>query len=104
MATGNYYVCEILSVRPHPKADRLKVLSVSIGDNKELEIVCGAVNVRVGLKSVVVTDGAVLRSSGDLIKNTKVRDVISYGMMCGALEVGWKDYEDFDDRVRGKIK
>lgn len=51
---------EVLTVEQHPDADRLRVTTVNIGEGEPLQIVCGAPNVRVGLRVPVATVGAVL--------------------------------------------
>ena len=51
---------EVLSVEPHPNADKLRLCKVTIGETDTLDIVCGAANVRTGLKIPVATVGAVL--------------------------------------------
>ena len=51
---------EVLSVEQHPDADRLRVTTVNIGSDEPLQIVCGAPNVRAGMKAAVATIGAVL--------------------------------------------
>lgn len=53
-------VGEVLTVEQHPDADRLRVTTVNIGSGEPLQIVCGAPNVRVGMKAPVATIGAVL--------------------------------------------
>ena len=80
---------EILSVEEHPDSDHLHVCSVSIGKEK-LQIVCGAPNVREGLKVIVAQIGAVL--PGDFeIKKSKIRGVESCGMMCALFELGFEE-------------
>lgn len=65
---------EVLTVEQHPDADRLRVTTVNIGEGEPLQIVCGAPNVRVGLRVPVATVGAVL--PGDFkIKKGKLRGV-----------------------------
>lgn len=53
-------VSEVLTVEQHPDADRLRVTTVNIGSGEPLQIVCGAPNVRAGMKAPVATIGAVL--------------------------------------------
>ena len=53
-------VGELLSVSPHPRADRLSLTTVTIGDGEPLEIVCGATNIAVGQRVPVALPGAVL--------------------------------------------
>lgn len=89
-------VGEVIECTQHPDADRLRVTRVNIGDEL-LQIVCGAPNVRVGLKVAVATIGAVLPSDdgkGFKIKKGKLRGVESQGMLCGASELGLPDKID----------
>ena len=80
-------VGEVLKVEPHPDADKLRVTEVNVGASESLGIVCGAANVRVGLKVPVAVVGAVL--PGDFrIKQAKLRGVPSAGMLCSASELG----------------
>jgi phenylalanyl-tRNA synthetase beta chain len=83
---SNVIVGEVLSTEQHPDADRLKICQVNIGD-EALTIVCGGQNVRPGLKVAVAQIGAVL--PGDFkIKKSKIRGVVSFGMLCGEDELG----------------
>lgn len=80
-------VAEILSAEKHPNADRLQVCQVNVGEAQPLTIVCGAPNARAGLKTACAQVGAVL--PGDFqIKQAKVRDVASFGMLCSSKELG----------------
>ncbi len=88
---------EVVSCEMHPDADKLRVTLVNIGTETPLQIVCGAPNVRVGLKAPVATIGAVLPSDdpkGFKIKKGKLRGVESHGMLCGASELGLPDEID----------
>ena len=88
---------EVLSVEQHPDADRLRVTTINIGLAEPLQIVCGAPNVRIGMKVPVATIGAVL--PGDFkIKKGKLRGVESQGMLCGASEI------DLDDKIDGLLE
>lgn len=80
-------VGEILSMKPHPNADRLRICQVDIGAVQPLELVCGGVNARMGLKAPVATLGAQL-SPEFSIKTTKIRGVESSGMLCSTAELG----------------
>ncbi|OOR91890.1 phenylalanine--tRNA ligase subunit beta [Moraxella caviae] len=84
---------EVLSCEQHPDADKLRVTTVSIGQGEPLQIVCGAPNVRTGLKVAVATIGAVLPENFK-IKKGKLRGVESHGMLCGASELGLVDEID----------
>ena len=70
-----------------PNADKLKVCQVNVGRTEPLQIVCGASNVRPGLKIPAALVGAVL--PGDFnIKDSKLRGEMSYGMLCSEKELG----------------
>jgi phenylalanyl-tRNA synthetase beta chain len=79
-------VGEVLTKDKHPDADRLNVLTVNVGQDEPLTIVCGAQNVAVGMKAPCALTGAKL--PGIEIKQAKVRGVASFGMMCSAKELG----------------
>ena len=81
-------VGEVLSVEPHPDADRLSVCEVDTGDGKRT-IVCGAPNVAAGQLVPVALPGAVL-PDGTKLKKAKLRGVESDGMILSEaeLEVG----------------
>ncbi|BBJ23232.1 phenylalanine--tRNA ligase subunit beta [Candidatus Nitrotoga sp. AM1P] len=84
---NNVVVAEVLAVIKHPNADRLSVCQVNVGEAAPLSIVCGAPNVAVGIKVPCARIGAVL--PGDfVIKQAKVRNVDSFGMLCSASELG----------------
>ena len=87
-------VGEIREVLPHPNADKLKVCKTDIGGRVE-DIVCGGSNLREGMKVAVALPGAMCKwhGEGDLveIKKSKLRGVDSYGMICGAVEIGLAD-------------
>ena len=86
-AFTNVVVGEVLEVVKHPNADRLNVCQVNIGEAAPLNIVCGAANVAAGVKVPCARIGAVL--PGDfVIKQAKVRNVESFGMLCAEKELG----------------
>ncbi|MEQ1526083.1 MAG: phenylalanine--tRNA ligase subunit beta [Gallionella sp.] len=86
-AFNNVVVAQVLEVAKHPNADRLNVCQVNVGEAQPLTIVCGASNVAVGVKVPCARIGAVL--PGDFnIKQAKVRNVESFGMLCSAKELG----------------
>lgn len=80
-------VGEVLSAAPHPDASRLQVCDVNIGADQSLQIVCGAKNCRAGLKVAVAQVGAQLPKNL-LIKEAKIRGVVSQGMLCSSSELG----------------
>ncbi|HZM36069.1 MAG TPA: phenylalanine--tRNA ligase subunit beta [Burkholderiales bacterium] len=81
-------VGEILSVERHPGADKLTVCTVSTGKEK-LQVVCGAPNVRKGMKAPVAKVGASLPRT--TIQKSTLRGVHSEGMLCSARELGLSD-------------
>lgn len=79
-------VAEVKSMEKHPDADKLNVCQVDAGTGELLQIVCGASNVRQGLKIPCAMIGA---KFGDFkIKKAKLRGVESNGMLCSAEEIG----------------
>ncbi len=90
-------VGEVISVEPHPDADKLRVTQVNINADAPLQIVCGAPNVKVGMRAPVATIGAKLPTEdgkGFKIKKSKLRGVESQGMLCGASEIDLPDVVD----------
>lgn len=86
-------VADVVAVERHPQADKLSVCQVSAGDGELLQVVCGASNVRAGMKTALARVGAVL--PGDLaIKRARLRGVESAGMLCSAKELGLADASD----------
>ena len=90
----NMVVGRIKTIEQHPNADKLKVCKTDIGGRVE-DIVCGGSNLREGMKVAVALPGAMCKwhGEGDLveIKKSKLRGVDSYGMICGAVEIGLGD-------------
>ena len=88
---SNVVVAEVLEVVRHPNADRLNVCSVDVGTGSLLSIVCGAPNVRAGMKAICAMAGAMLPPGADgkpfEIKVGQLRGVESQGMLCSAKEL-----------------
>lgn len=84
----------INSVEPHPNADKLRVCKVDLGGDVK-EIVCGGINLQEGMRVAVACPGAMVRWHGEgepvEIKNSKLRGVASYGMICASDEIGLGD-------------
>lgn len=84
----------INAVEQHPNADKLKVCKTDIGGEVK-DIVCGGTNLRTGMKVAAALPGAMCRWHGEgepvEIKQSKLRGVESYGMICGAAEIGLAD-------------
>ena len=89
---NNLVIGEVLECVAHPDSDHLHVCKVNVGNTTE-QIVCGAPNVREGLKVIVALPGAVL--PGDFeIKKSKIRGVESNGMLCALYELGLEEKND----------
>ncbi|MDP4152199.1 MAG: phenylalanine--tRNA ligase subunit beta [Bacillota bacterium] len=83
----NVVVGRLLSVTPHPNADKLVICSVDVGKGEPIQIVTGAKNVKAGDIIPVCLNGAKL-PSGTVIKKGKLRGVESNGMLCSLSELG----------------
>ena len=88
----NMLVGVIEKIEPHPNADKLRVCKVDIGGGEMKDIVCGGINLKEGMRVAVSCPGAVVRWHGEgepvVIKNSKLRGVESYGMLCASDEIG----------------
>lgn len=85
----NLTIGEVIECVDHPDSDHLKVCKVNIGEKVE-QIVCGAPNVRKGLKVIVALPGAKLPGGVTINKGIK-RGVESNGMLCSLAELGIED-------------
>jgi phenylalanyl-tRNA synthetase beta chain len=92
---SNVVVAKVLEVVRHPNADRLNVCQVDAGTGTLLNIVCGAPNVRAGMKVACAMAGAILPPTDDgksfEIKVGQLRGVESQGMLCSARELKLSD-------------
>ena len=92
---NNVVVAEIREIAKHPDADRLNICQVDVGTGTLLNIVCGAPNVRVGMRVPCAMAGAILPPGADgkpfEIKVGKLRGVESQGMLCSARELKLSD-------------
>ncbi|MBE6157027.1 MAG: phenylalanine--tRNA ligase subunit beta [Firmicutes bacterium] len=85
----NLVVGEILECEMHPDSDHLHVCKVNIG-SEVTQIVCGASNVKSGIKVIVALPGAILPGEFE-IKKSKIRGVESNGMICALFELGLEE-------------
>ena len=79
-------VAEILTCEEHPDSDHMHVLTVDCGEDEPIQVVCGAPNVRVGLKTAYVKVGGHI--DGMEIKARPLRGILSNGMCCSGCELG----------------
>ena len=89
----DFLVADVLEVKNHPNADRLKVCKVNNGSSI-FEVVCGAPNVRVGIKGVFAPPNSYIPGTGIKLKPTKIRGVLSNGMLLSEREIGISDEHD----------
>ena len=85
----NLVIGEILKVEKHPDSDHLNICEVNIG-SETTQIVCGASNVKAGLKVIVAKPGAILPGNFE-IKKSAIRGVESNGMICALFELGLEE-------------
>lgn len=84
---------EVVECIPHPDSDHMHVCKVNVGSDEPQQIVCGAPNVREGIKVIVALPGAVLPGNFE-IKKSKLRGVDSNGMICALYELGLEEKTD----------
>ncbi|HGC6853868.1 TPA: YtpR family tRNA-binding protein [Streptococcus agalactiae] len=81
-----FVVAQIKEMIDHPDSDHLHICQVEINDGRTVQIVCGAPNASVGLKTVAALPGAMM-PNGSLIFPGKLRGEDSFGMLCSAREL-----------------
>ena len=86
----NLVIGEVMSCIPHPDSDHLNICQVNIGNENLQQIVCGAHNVKEGLKVIVALPGAILPGNFK-IKQSKIRGIESNGMICALFELGLEE-------------
>jgi phenylalanyl-tRNA synthetase beta chain len=96
-------VGHVVSCGKHPNADKLSLCEVDIGAGENLQIICGALNVRQDLKVAVATVGSVLPNKLK-IKRAKLRGVESNGMLCSESEIGISDSHEGIIELDSKAK
>lgn len=93
----------VTEVCPHPNADKLRICKTDIGGGDIREIVCGGTNLTAGMRVAVACPGALCRWHGEgepvEIKESKLRGVKSYGMICAASEIGLGDLFPTDEEA-----
>ena len=86
-------VAEVIEFGKHPDADRLSVCKVSNGEGDLIDIVCGAGNLFTGMKTPLATPGVTL-PNGLTLRKSRIRGVVSNGMLCSAVELGLGEESD----------
>lgn len=94
-AFSGVVIAAVVDVAPHPNADRLRVCRVDAGTGQLLQVVCGAPNVRVGMRAPLAMVGAMLPADATgapvQIRQASMRGVESNGMLCSASELQLSD-------------
>ena len=96
-----FLVARVLNAKRHPDADKLQLCLVDTGTEK-LEVVCGAPNARADMLAVFAPVGSVIPRTGMVLKATKIRGVVSNGMLCSGYELNLsEDKEGIPDLPEG---
>ena len=98
---------KVLKCEKHPNADRLRVTSIDLGNNETSEIVCGAPNIMEGQIVPIAKVGSKIYTNGGdeiKIKKSKIRGVVSNGMVCAEDEIGLGESHDGIMVLDSKIK
>ncbi len=85
---------KVLSVLKHEGSEKLSICQVDIGNPKNLQIICGAPNIKPNIYVYVATVGAELKAVNLTIKRSEIRGVLSEGMICSLQELGLEDSSD----------
>lgn len=88
-----FRIVEITAAQKHPNADRRKVLTVNTG-SEFLTVVCGDPKADAGIKGVLARPGMYVPGLDVTLKQSKIRDVESHGMMCSLMELGLAENSD----------
>ncbi len=83
---AKFVIGEVVAMEAHSDSDHLNICQVKVADDKVVQIVAGAPNARVGLKTIVALPGAMM-PSGTLIFPGSLRGEKSFGMMCSPREL-----------------
>ena len=86
---SNLVIGKVINCILHPNSDHMHICEVDVGKEKLVQIVCGASNVKAGIKVIVALEGAKL--PGGEIKKTELRGVQSNGMICALCEIGLEE-------------
>ncbi len=85
---------KVLSVIKHEGSDKLSICQVDVGHVNNLQVICGAKNIKPNIFVYVATVGAHLSAANLTIKRSEIRGVMSEGMICSLQELGLEDSSD----------
>ncbi len=97
------YVCEIINIEKHPNADRLNLCTISIGKKTSIAV-CGANNVKIGLKTIFAPNGAYIPGRDFILEKKNIRGVTGDGMLCSEEELSISDNSDGIIELDSKYK
>ena len=82
----DFIIAKIVSIKPHPNADRLNICDIELG-NKKVPVVCGAKNVKKNLKVVFAPIGSIIPLNNMVLKRKDIRGFTGEGMLCSYEEL-----------------
>tara|TARA_B110000444_G_C18846496_1_gene602377 strand:+ start:1193 stop:3601 length:2409 start_codon:yes stop_codon:yes gene_type:complete len=89
----DFTVCQIAGIKKHPNADKLNLCQLNT-INGDCEVICGADNVRIGMKAVFAPEGSFIPGLGVKLQATKIRGIKSNGMLLSERELLLSDQHD----------
>ena len=89
----DFTICEISSIKKHPDADKLKICTLNTINGIQ-DVVCGANNVKEGMKAVFAPEGSYIPGLSMTLQATKIRGVKSSGMLLSERELSLSDEHD----------
>ena len=90
---SGFKVAKVLECKEHPDSEHLHICKVDIGNSEPLSIVCGASNVRIGLKCICATPFTFMPNGQQIVPN-KLLGIDSFGMLCSGRELNLTGYEN----------
>ena len=87
---SQFVVATVQDLKKHPNADRLNICSVNDGE-KTYQVICGAVNVKKGMKGIFAKDGMYIPGTDIILKKGKIRGEVSEGMLLSERELKLSD-------------
>lgn len=99
----NIVVGKVVTCEPHPSKNTLKVCRVELGRDIQMTVVCGAPNVKVGIKAPLALPGAVL-ADNQRVQSAEIGGVLSEGVLCSQYELGISDDHSGLMEIEASIK
>ena len=93
-ALKGFVIARIVDAKPHPNADRLRLCVVDTGSGAPVQVVCGAPNARMGMKSVFAAPGTYIPGKKITLGKGVIRGIESNGMLCSGAELELSDDHD----------